>query len=69
MLYNFLAAYKWRSSRLLTAHSARCTDSRQRNARLELSNANADPDALLAALHAERDGRTRETEKGRRGRG
>ncbi|WRT65841.1 uncharacterized protein IL334_002792 [Kwoniella shivajii] len=29
-------------------------DLRQRNARLELSNVSADPDAMLAALHAER---------------
>ncbi|ORX34200.1 putative nuclear mRNA splicing, via spliceosome-related protein [Kockovaella imperatae] len=29
-------------------------DLRQRNARMEQSNANADPEALLAALHAER---------------
>lgn len=29
--------------------------SRQRNARLELSNAAADPDSLLSALHAERE--------------
>lgn len=39
-------------------------DLRQRNARLELSNANADPENLLAALHAERE--TAEQEERRR---
>ena len=37
--------------------------SRQRNARLELSNANADPDSLLAALHAERETAAEETRR------
>jgi len=39
-------------------------DLRQRNARMELSNANADPDTLLASLHAERE--TAEEEARRR---
>ncbi|RXK35521.1 nuclear mRNA splicing protein [Tremella mesenterica] len=38
-------------------------DLRQRNARLELSNVNADPDALLAALHAERESAAEEVKR------
>ena len=36
---------------------------RQRNARLELSNANADPEALLAALHAEKESAEQERKR------
>ena len=38
-------------------------DLRQRNARLEMSNANADPDFLLSALHAERETLAQETQR------
>ena len=38
-------------------------DLRQRNARLELSNVNADPDALLATLHAERESAAEEARR------
>ena len=38
-------------------------DLRQRNARMELSNANANPDNLLSALHAERETLAQETQR------
>ncbi|CAD6582036.1 MAG: hypothetical protein TREMPRED_003161 [Tremellales sp. Tagirdzhanova-0007] len=38
-------------------------DLRQRNARLELSNANADPESLLSALHAERESAAEEARR------
>jgi len=39
------------------------SDLRQRNARMELSNANADPESLLTALHAERESAAEELKR------